>query len=463
MTKTAVVFILLACSITAAMFSLLIFETSHDRFYLNFVISGPESVEEVGWNSKYNETIQEGAGDVVHSTLAAGSEKQPFYFCNFSSLEEVRVRPPCTFRVCTESGHEVLLNQLFTDSDAVKERCVYGKHILRNPNIFSSVEQASSHLKIGETIMFPGSNFTETARCEEWFFTHSQASRGMEFIRQYLSQRIPTSGISYSVMYAHSMRMTSLNNSKTELRYLVIYAAATVDEYRVQVSNYTLRRLRAVLGPKTFIILVEASKFKIKLFETLADVILHADFVSPDSFYDSVAMQEGMLEAFRLFGINLFGFDGLLIMNDSIIGPISGGIINILPMFPSTQPLLVAAAVWSKVIISGSGLLLNRAAFTTAAFSDFWQYVRIPCGKWGSMLLWEGQLHISLLAGTESKCYTFTNDIKALSSSPSVWDERGLPFYKHKNGNDRAEVVRFIKSRFPDSIGSVQSLEVCDL
>lgn len=223
-------------------------------------------------------------------------------------------------------------------------------------------------------------------------------------------------------------------------------------------------RLRASLGPKTFIIMVEASKNTHDLFRDLADVILHADFVSPDSFYDSVAMQEGMLEAFRLFGVNLFGFYGLLIMNDSIIGPISGGLFDVLPRFPSSQPILVAVVIWPKVIISGCGILVNRAAFTAPAFTDYWRYVRFPCGKWGSMLLWEGPLHYSLLAGAKASCFTFTNDVPAVCSSPTAWKELGLPFYKHKKSNDKDKVLQFIESNDPncDPVDIVvQNVQAC--
>lgn len=474
MAKFIALLVISALSISAAMFSFIVFETFYDPSFLNSLPFAPRKVGEAELYLMTNETRSlKGSNhldDPFSSNSSSNSSARPsnelLSVCNFSLLEEAMIRPTCSFRVCTFSGSEILLDDLFVVSDGSNAECSYGRRIYREPNLFSLQEQEAGNLTIGNAVMFPSSNFTDTAQCKEWFFS-SQSLGGMEYIRKYLRLRIPTSGISTSVTYLSPNRVTwtDVNKSSLGMRYLVIYAAATVDEYRIRVSNYTLRRLRASLGQNTFIIMVEVSKSITDIFWELADVILHADFVSPDSFYDSAAMQEGMLEAFRLFGVNLFGFYGLLIMNDSIIGPISGGLFDILPKFPATEPILVAVAIWSKVIISGCGILVNRAAFTAPAFTDFWRYIRFPCGKWGAMLLWEGPLHHSLLAGAKASCFTFTNDIMAVSSSPTSWKERGLLFYKHTNSNTQDGVLRFIESRDPhsNSVDSAQSVQTCNI
>jgi hypothetical protein len=382
--------------------------------------------------------------------------------CNSSVLEETIATATCTLRVCTENGSEVLLDMLFALNSA--NSCSYDQQFTRKQDVFHSVD--ASQMQIGSVSMYPDRNFTDTKGCRDWFFSNSATA--LQIFHQYINQRIPTSGISTAVMYSSKIISNHQPESKTIQRYLVIYAAATVDEYSLQVTNFTLRRLRADLGNNTFIIVVDAvpsSQVRVDVLSQLADVILFADFVSPEAYYDSVAMQEGMLEAFRLFGLELLGFYGLLIMNDSIIGPISDSLATIIPTLPANIPTIVAIAVWPGVVISGSGILVNRAAFSTQAFTDFWRYVRIPCGKWGSMLLWEGIMHTRMLTESQMHCYTLTNDIMALNLGPADWEKRGLNFYKHRNNGDSNAVLRYISEHDPNAVRFNQksSIEPCKL
>jgi len=214
------------------------------------------------------------------------------------------------------------------------------------------------------------------------------------------------------------------------------------------VTRFNLRRLRAALGARTFVIVVETVRFDDPRSEwdlaALADVVLGAAFVSADTFYDSAALQEGMHEAYRLFGTGLLGIYGLLMLNDSLIGPVTTSLAEALPSLPAGEAAFVAIAVWSNVVISGSGFLLNRPAFLSSAFADYWRYSRFPCGKWGSMALYEGLLHGIFIVSAGMTCYTFTNDIMLLNVPPAEWDARAVPFYKHKNGSPPDAVLRYI-------------------
>ena len=389
-----------------------------------------------------------------------------YKLCSTAALEETNIIPSCTFRVCEPSGTEILLDKLFIMNDTSGSKCAYRRVIERQPNVFRGLEQAASNQRLGSVVMYPDSRFIDNGGCERWFFDSS--GRGAEYVHSYMQQRIPTSGISAAVFY--SPRGTTgdiedIMESKPARRYLVIYAAATLDEYRLEVSNFTLRRLRAALGANTFIIYVEAvprSDLRVStaaLME-LADVSLFADFVSSNTYYDSAAMQEGMLEAFRLFGVSLLGFYGLIITNDSTMGPIMA-LGDVLPAFSDDQPVLIGWAVWARVVVCGCGVLVNRAAFTVPAFSDYWRFSRFPCGKWGAMMMWEGQVRQSLSVEVGSSCYTFTNNIDAISAHPTQWDALQLPFFKHKGKED--DVLHYIRSHEPESttFGAAPAVEVC--
>ena len=138
---------------------------------------------------------------------------------------------------------------------------------------------------------------------------------------------------------------------------------------------------------------------------------------------------------------------------------------SVLPKFPDNEPVVVAAAVWSRVVISGSGIMLNRAAFELTQFIEFWLYMRIPCGKWGSMMLWEGILHSILIQKAGMMCYTFSNDIKSLNLAPNQWGDSGLIFYKHKNSGNDVDILNFVTSHNPVNVpfqisGSVEKCDV---
>ena len=132
-------------------------------------------------------------------------------------------------------------------------------------------------------------------------------------IQEYVHRAIPAAGVSLGVTYQCNV---------SRARFLVVYACATLhSEYYHAITTFNLRRLKWTLGENsTFIVLVEATPNSTESYPD-ADVIVHADFISPNSFYDAAAFQEGILEAFRLFGRNLVGFAALIILNDSIVGP----------------------------------------------------------------------------------------------------------------------------------------------
>ena len=188
-----------------------------------------------------------------------------------------------------------------------------------------------------------------------------------------------------------------------------------------------------------------------------ADVVVHAEFVSPNSFYDAAAFQEGILEAFLLFGRNLVGFAALIILNDSVVGPWVS--LNS-ALDTSDTPTSIALAVWQNVCVRGSGLIFNRAAFESQAFEEYWRFVRFPCGKWSTMLLYEGSIMQYLMRSTpDMRCLTFTTDIHVLHDSPvTVLRERGIPFYKHKKDSS---VLDFIASHVNTAPSKDFRLETC--
>ena len=385
-------------------------------------------------------------------------EAQPHYtICITSNLEEIRITSPCTFRVCNQSGSEILLEQLFNPNRSKDDRCSYDRRLARPPNAFASQEQVANTQVGGSFVMFPRSDFTENGGCEGWFHSLPKPSAGgLELIRRYISLRVPTSGISRTVFY--SSRAGAVNGTTViagyggadSRRYLVVYAAATVDSLRQRLTAFNLRRLRAALGANTFIIVADAAPSADDgSLADLADVVLRADFVSPDTFFDGATLQEGVLEAYRLFGVGLLGFYGLLVINDSVLGPIAADLADVLPRHPVGDPIMVALSVWAGTVVSGTGLLINRAGFKAAGFSDFWRYMRFPCGKWGSMALWEGPLHAYMVGVAGLRCYTFTNDVTTLNAAPSSWDSGGPPFFKHKNSGDQQAVLRYLESHDP--------------
>ena len=59
------------------------------------------------------------------------------------------------------------------------------------------------------------------------------------------------------------------------------------------------------------------------------------------------------------------------------------------------------------------------------------RYMRFPCGKWGSMGLYEGRLH-EYFMDIGAECVTFGNDIMQMNQMDN-WQNIQLPYYKHKN------------------------------
>jgi hypothetical protein len=55
--------------------------------------------------------------------------------------------------------------------------------------------------------------------------------------------------------------------------------------------------------------------------------------------------------------------------------------------------------------------------------------MRFPCGKWGSMGLFEGAFH-TYFAAHGAQCRTQTNEIDSLYE-PHRWREHRLSYYKH--------------------------------
>ena len=342
----------------------------------------------------------------------------------------------CTLRACTNST-DSLLPTLYP-----ADRCPYAERTPRQKNLMAHLEQRANQENplTGGLLMYPPHDFTETLRCSDWFYTFTPASV-VTLAARYASLRVPTTGIASSIHYSPIMlRQRAGGNQR---RYLVIYACSTLNPYRLEVTTFNLQRMREALGQDTFIIMVDTVPTQYE--HPLADVVIHADFISPDTFYDSSAMQEGLLEAYRLFGLDLLGFYGLLVINDSLIGPLTTAIGAALPSLQQDEPAVVSLGVWIDHVMTGAGFLLNRPAFLTPSFSDYWRYTRFPCGKFGSMLLYEAYLH-HLFSAAGTQCYTLTNDIMALDTHPSEWGSRALPFYKHKNSKDQEAVQRYMAS-----------------
>ena len=81
-----------------------------------------------------------------------------------------------------------------------------------------------------------------------------------------------------------------------------------------------------------------------------------------------------MLEAFRLFGWDLVGIEILAIINDSLLGPLD------LDLYAKWKEALdgaansmISMAVWSQTIMTGAGLVFNRAAIENKFFLPWWR------------------------------------------------------------------------------------------
>ena len=344
----------------------------------------------------------------------------------------------CTFMLCSgKVTHELLSNTV------QRSPCIVGVNHSRMVQSNFTQPQAA-----GVTIYPDVQHVNDADACERWF----NAGNAHQLIREYIERAIPATGISRAVTYQRGL--------STGARFLVVYACATLhSEYKRAITTFNLRRLKWILGENnTFIVLVEVTPDTLELYSD-ADVTLHAEFVSPKSFYDAAAFQEGILEAFRLFGRNLVGFTALLILNDSVVGPW----VNLDAALDSSSadtPTLIGFAVWQNVCVSGSGLIFNRAAFESQAFEDYWRFVRFPCGKWSSMLLYEGSMVQYMLRSTPGmRCLTFTNDIHGMQDSlVTSWFDHGLPFYKHKQDLSRLD---FIASQINTAPTNNFRLETC--
>ena len=333
----------------------------------------------------------------------------------------------CTFRAC-DPGERRLSRP---------EGCAPGYHARPSSSRGDTRHQHGEHHH--GVALYPPRDMGAPPTCEPWFFAHGRD--GPVIVQRYVHhrRRSPARGMARGVTY----RVPSDNNNFTTL---IVYAAATRDEYQARATRFTLARLRAAYDDadqhrqRAFIIVVEVANHTAET-HAAADVVVHANFT--DAFYDSAAMQEGMLEAYRLFGFALAGFERLLLLNDSIL------FVGTMPEPPLVDaPVVVAiAGVWSRIIISGAGVLLNRHAFTAAAFVEYWRFMRFPCGKWGSMLLWEGEIARVFVRGTGGRCLTVTNTIADVSRLPPA-AEAQLPFVKHKH-SPRAAVELLLLEQPP--------------
>ena len=324
-----------------------------------------------------------------------------------------------------------------------------GATIPRPPNLYLDLETAANMRSTDLVPPYPQiAHRAISARvCEEWFYSSEASAR----LREYMDRGIPTSGV--------SSRVTYTGGGAHDGGQLIIYVCASLNSsYRQEITSFNLRRLRAAFDSRVFIIVVEVSPNS--AVHDSADVTMYADFTSPETFYDAAALQEGVLEAFRLFGSRLANFSGLLLINDSILGPLTTDL-GVAP-YLYDGPVLIGFAVWERHWVSGSGLFFNRAAFETKAFSDYWRFVRSPCGKWGAMLLFEMSLVRYLMDAIGMRCLTFSNDIYSLQDVPaSTWkDKPTTPFFKHKQSDGEAAVLDFIRQFRQGSAGPLESCRV---
>lgn len=369
----------------------------------------------------------------------------------------------CTFQICNATAAEVIINHHYLLSEHITPRCAWGRRLDRVPNLFADRErdENSRPHPISTEIMYPPSNFTETQGCEAWFFNKHDDASWPALVQTYVDLQVPTTGISQSIFYAFPSSTAGhffQNNADNATRFLVIYACATRDKYNAMVTMFNIRQLRAALGKDAFIIVIDSVKETVLSdaeVSKFANVIIHADFISPGTFYDSAAMQEGILEAFRLFGLHLRGFGALFMLNDSVLGPLTNSFARTMTdlLTIQDQKILVVLGVWANVVIGGFGFMVNREAFLSATFTNYWRYTRFGCGKWGSIGLYEGCIHRYLMRNAGMRCYAFTNDIVSVAVPADQWIQRGLPFYKHKSSNLEA-VTAFIRDFKPSSADS---------
>jgi len=94
----------------------------------------------------------------------------------------------------------------------------------------------------------------------------------------------------------------------------------------------------------------------------------------PPRYYDSAGYQEGMLEAFRLFGTELVGIDLVFIVNDSLLGPLDTRIAEKVQSVQDSK-MMISTGVWKNTVASGAAVAFTRQILDTPAFTNFWRSV----------------------------------------------------------------------------------------
>jgi hypothetical protein len=96
-------------------------------------------------------------------------------------------------------------------------------------------------------------------------------------------------------------------------------------------------------------------------------------------YYDDLLLQEGILEAYKIFGKDLIGVEMLVVVNDSLMGPMD---LQIYEKWRAVQnQAIISMTVWRNTITTGAGMVFTRGALEHKSFSAFWRCVIACKGK----------------------------------------------------------------------------------
>ena len=216
----------------------------------------------------------------------------------------------------------------------------------------------------------------------------------------------------------------------------VVFAMASRDDeppaaaaVRLALAAHTLRRLRAQLGARVEITLVE-------LFRDFAEPrrageleavfgrgTLNSVISGVRSQGQDWAMyQEGLQAAWH----RLAQFEWVVVMNDVMVGPLAP-LESYLALAGARGARVYLASNWGGCCMRGFFLAFSRAHVASESFRSFWQRASFPCGKLGPMFVGEASLSQAPLWWGAS-CATSTQHPLSKTDELAVMAASGSPF-----------------------------------
>ena len=81
-----------------------------------------------------------------------------------------------------------------------------------------------------------------------------------------------------------------------------------------------------------------------------------------------------MLEAFRIFGLELLGIDMVFLVNDSLFGPLDMSLSKKVKAVQGAK--MISTGVWKNAVATGAGVAFTRQMMDKPGFINYWRWVR---------------------------------------------------------------------------------------